>query len=440
MASQTKHYYGYNTILSTMFTIITGAQFGDEGKGKVVDLMAGDYDIVARFQGGDNAGHTVKVKDEIYKLHLIPSGFLLDSRVLIGPGTVLNPEVMVEEIRMLEEAGVKVSAEKLGIDGKTSIIMPYHIELDGLREATRSEKIGTTKRGIGFAYIDKIARDEVNFSDLIDEKRLQQRLSNLASQKEDEIKAMGGDPSIVTESSLVDRYISLGRELAPYIADVSYEINNALDEGKNVLAEGAQGSHLDVIHGTQKFVTSSSTIAGSACANLGVGPTRVNEVLAIVKAYITRVGAGPLPTEQEGDAGQHLHDVGHEFGTTTGRSRRCGWFDMPLAKKSVYLNGYTSIALTKLDVLTGLDPIKICVGYELDGNVIDYPPEDTSKLARCVPVYEDMEGWDTDLTSVSGYGDLPQKAREYVERLEELMGIRVKYISVGPGREQTFMK
>ncbi|WP_094226577.1 adenylosuccinate synthase [Methanolobus psychrotolerans] len=423
-----------------MFTIITGAQFGDEGKGKIVDLMSGEYDVVVRFQGGDNAGHTVKVGEDVYKLHLIPSGFLLDSRVLIGPGTVMNPEVLAREMDMLAEGGIELGPGKLGVDAKTSIIMPYHIELDGLRESLRTEKIGTTKRGIGFAYIDKVARDEVRMSDIVDRDKFLQRLAELAPQKEVAIKELGGDPSMVMDKNLIDKYLKLGERFAPYITDVSYEVNKALDEGKNVLAEGAQGTHLDVIHGTQKFVTSSSTVAGSACANIGVGPTRVDSVLGIVKAYITRVGEGPLPTELIDEVGQQIQQVGREFGTTTGRSRRCGWFDLPLLKKAIYLNGYTSIALTKLDVLSDIDPIRVCVSYELGGRTVAYPPEDTSELAGCKPVYEDLAGWQSDLTGVKEFNDLPQAAKDYVLYLENKMGVPIEYISVGPAREQTFKK
>jgi adenylosuccinate synthase len=423
-----------------MFTILTGAQFGDEGKGKIVDLISNDYDLVVRFQGGDNAGHTVTVGDAVYKLHLIPSGVLLDTRVLIGPGTVLNPEVLVGEIDMLAKSGIKVGPDKLGIDAKTSIIMPYHIELDGLRESARSEKIGTTKRGIGFAYIDKVARDEVQMADVADRERLATRLSELAPQKESGIRDLGGDPSIVMDKGLIGKYMELGEKLAPYITDVSYEVNRAIETGKNVLAEGAQGTHLDVIHGTQKFVTSSSTVAGSACSGLGVGPTKVDKVIGIVKAYITRVGEGPLPTELNDRVGERLQQVGREFGTTTGRARRCGWFDLPLLKKSILLNGYTSIALTKLDVLSNIDPVRICAGYELNGEVIDYPPELTSGLSQCIPVYEDMPGWEAELTEVRQFTDLPQAAQNYVNRLEEMMGVPIEYVSVGPGRAQTFKK
>ena len=423
-----------------MFTIITGAQFGDEGKGKIVDLIAKDYDIVARFQGGNNAGHTVKVGDNIYKLHLIPSGILLNARVLIGPGVTLNPEVLAEEIMMLKKHGIEVDARKLGIDAKTSIIMPYHIEMDGLREASRKKKIGTTKRGVGYAYIDKVARDEIRMAEIIDSKRLSSRLQELAPQKEREIAAMGGDPKIVMDSTLIERYIELGRQFTTYIIDVSREINEALNEGKHVMAEAAQGTHLDIIHGTQKFVTSSSTIAGSACANLGVGPTRVDNVIAIMKAYITRVGEGPLPTELTGELGEKIQKAGYEFGTTTGRSRRCGWFDLPLMKKAIVLNGYTEISLTKLDVLTGIDPIRICVGYNYKGENMDYPLELTDDLLECKPVYEDLPGWKNDLTEVKTFEELPENARHYVKRLEELMEVSINYISVGPDRIQTFRK
>jgi adenylosuccinate synthase len=423
-----------------MFTVITGAQFGDEGKGKIVDLLAKDYDIVARFQGGNNAGHTVRVGDQVYKLHLIPSGILLDARVLIGPGVVLDPEILAKEIKMIEEHGIKVDATKLGIDAKASIIMPYHIEMDKLREEAREKKIGTTKSGIGYAYIDKVARDEFRMAELVDSSRFLERLEELAPQKEKEIKAMGGDPDIVRDSAFIEKYRELGRLFAAYVTDVSREINEALDKGKNVMAEAAQGTHLDVIHGTQKFVTSSSTIAGSACANLGVGPTRVNNVIAIVKAYITRVGEGPLPTELTGELGERLQKAGGEFGTTTGRGRRCGWFDMPLLKKAIALNGYTEISLTKLDVLTGLDPIRICVSYNFNGEKVDYPPELTEDLEKCTPVYQELPGWKNDLTEVKAFEELPDNAKFYVKRLEELMKVPINYISVGPGRAQTFRK
>jgi len=421
-----------------MFTIITGAQFGDEGKGKIVDMMASQYDVVARFQGGDNAGHTVVAEGKTYKLHLIPSGVLFDARLLIGPGTVMNPKILMEEIAMLAENGTTVKPGKLGIDAKTSIIMPYHIALDSLRESKRAVKIGTTNRGIGFAYIDKVGRDEIQMADIADRNRFLKRLEEIAPQKETAIRDLGGDPRIAR--SEIEEYIGIGKKLKPYITDVSREMNLALKEGKKVLAEGAQGSHLDIIHGTQKFVTSSSTVAGSACAALGVGPTKVDKVIGVVKAYITRVGEGPLPTEQKNAVGEHLREKGGEFGTTTGRPRRCGWFDLPLARKSIDLNGYTDMALTKLDVLTGLDTVKVCTGYELDGKTIDYPPELSDELARCKPIYTGLAGWDEDISGMENLHELPENAREYIEQLEQLMGVKIEYISVGPGRKQTFTK
>ncbi|KUK43233.1 MAG: adenylosuccinate synthase [Methanothrix sp.] len=417
-----------------MFTILTGSQFGDEGKGKIVDLLAENYDIVVRFQGGDNAGHTVIVGDKTYKLHLTPSGVLFGARLLIGPGVVLNPKVLMSEIESLEAEGIEAN---LGIDAKTSIIMPYHIALDELRERGRKEKIGTTKRGIGYAYIDKFSRDEVQMKDLTDPALLEAKLDEIGPAREKAIADLGGDPSVVRDPVLIGEYLEIGRRLASRVADVSYEINVALDAGKKVLAEGAQGAFLDVIHGTQKFVTSSFTTAGSACANLGVGPARVDSVVGIVKAYMTRVGEGPMPTELKDEVGAHLSKVGKEFGTTTGRPRRCGWFDAVLAKKSMYLNGYTEIAITKLDVLGGLDPIKICTGYELDGEVLDYPPESTVEFARCQPLYEEIGGWTEDISGAKSYQALPEAVRNYVERIEALLGVKITIVSVGPGREQT---
>ncbi|NMC09774.1 MAG: adenylosuccinate synthase [Methanothrix sp.] len=420
-----------------MFTILTGAQFGDEGKGKIIDLLAENYDIVVRFQGGDNAGHTVVVGGKTYKLHLVPSGALYGRRLLIGPGVVLNPRVLWNEIQTLESEGIKLD---LGIDAKTTIIMPYHIELDGLREKARKEKIGTTNRGIGFAYVDKIAREEVQMGDLTDPSMLEAKLNEIGPTKEKAIADMGGDPTVVRYAPFIDEYLEIGKHLKDKVTDVSREINIALMEEHSVLAEGAQGAFLDVIHGTQKFVTSSFTTAGSACANLGVGPVMVDNVVGVIKAYITRVGEGPMPTELKDDLGTKMRERGGEYGTTTGRARRCGWFDAVLGLKSVYLNGYTELALTKLDVLTGIDPIKICVGYELDGETIGYPPESTIQLARCKPVYENMPGWTEDISAVENYDDLPETARDYVERLEDLLGVDISAVSVGAGREQTIFR
>ncbi|MHC1592660.1 MAG: adenylosuccinate synthase [Methermicoccaceae archaeon] len=419
-----------------MFTILTGSQFGDEGKGKIVDVLAPSYDIIARFQGGDNAGHTVKVKGEVFKLHTVPSGVLYDVRLLIGPWVVVNPEVLLGEIAQLEEGGVVVDAHRLGIDAKTSIIMPYHIVLDELFETRRSKKIGTTKRGIAYAYIDKTSRDEVQFADLSDRSRLKEKLDRMLPAKRAELEHMGATEEQLERALTADWLFEAGEKLSMYCTDVSREVSTAIARGKNVLAEGAQGTHLDVVHGTQKFVTSSSTLAGSACISLGVGPMLVDEVVGVVKAYITRVGEGPLPTEQHGEAGEHMQQVGGEYGTTTGRARRCGWFDVPLLKKSIVLNGYSSLVLTKLDVLTGLNPVRICTSYELDGELIHYPPELTSELERCTPVYEDVEGWSDDISGIKTFDELPDAALSYVRRLEEMLGVPVSMVSVGASREQ----
>ncbi|RLG24362.1 adenylosuccinate synthase [Methanosarcinales archaeon] len=422
-----------------MFTIITGSQFGDEGKGKVVDLLADKYDLIVRFQGGDNAGHTIIHAGEKFKLHIVPSGILAQPRLLIGPGVVMNPEILIREIEMLSENNIVITPERLGIDAKTSIIMPYHIQLDELGEATRSEKIGTTKRGIAYAYMDKIARDEVQLSDITDEKRFKKRVSEVLPQKKNLMRSLGKAPE-TDEKKWVNKYVGVGRKLKPYLTDVSHEVNDALSDGKKVLAEGAQGTYLDIIHGTQKYVTSSSTIAGSACTNIGIGPKRVTSVIGIVKAYITRVGEGPLPTELHGETGDRLRDRGGEYGTTTGRPRRCGWFDFPLLRKSVNLNGYTEIVLTKLDVLTGLKPIKVCHAYKYKNKKFEYPPHETRVLAECTPEYTEFEGWDEEINCIRSYNDLPGNAKAYIERIEDAVSIPVTHVSVGPDRKEMIKK
>ncbi|MGA9099256.1 MAG: adenylosuccinate synthase, partial [Methanotrichaceae archaeon] len=376
---------------------------------------------------------TVVVAGKKYKLHLVPSGALFGKRLLIGPGVVLNPRVLWGEIQDLESEGINVN---LGIDAKTSIIMPYHIELDSLRENERSQKIGTTNRGIGFAYMDKIAREEVRMEDLVDPTLLEAKLNEIGPAKEKAIKDLGGDPSVVKYGPFIDEYMEIGKRLKDKVADVSREINIALTEDQSVLAEGAQGAFLDIIHGTQKFVTSSFTTAGSACANLGVGPVMVDNVVGVMKAYITRVGEGPMPTELKDKIGEYMREKGGEYGTTTGRPRRCGWFDAVLGLKSIYLNGYTELALTKLDVLTGIDPIKICIGYDFNGKELGYPPESTRLLAECKPIYEEIPGWTEDISGILEYENLPENACAYVEQIEDLLGVDISAVSTGPGREQ----
>ena len=421
-----------------MFTIVTGAQFGDEGKGKIVDLLAEHYDYVVRFQGGNNAGHTVKVGDLTIKLHIIPSGVLSGAKLLIEPGVVLDPLILEQELKGLREMGIVIGEDRLGVDLKTSVIMPYHIKLDELAEHMRKHRIGTTKRGIGYAYMDKVARDEITVADIISRERFDEKIREIIPRKETLLRGMGADDDDIEQAFNFDEVLRAGNELKTFVTDVSLQVNMALREERSVLAEGAQGTHLDVLHGTQKYVTSSSTIAGSSCASLGVGPRLVDEVLGVVKAYITRVGEGPLPTELNTKEGEHLQKMGGEFGTTTGRPRRCGWFDVPLVRKSIWLNGYTSLALTKLDVLTGLDPILICTAYELDDKRIDYPPTLTSDLARCKPIYEVFPGWDEELYTFDDYSELPEEARKYVSVLENLLKVSFSMVSVGPERNMTF--
>ena len=422
-----------------MFTIITGAQFGDEGKGKFVDILAEEYDVVVRFQGGDNAGHTVVVGDETYKLHQLPSGILVGTNALIGPGVVLNPFSLMEEIDLIQKRGIPVSNENLGIDSKASIVMPYHIALDTLCEYSRKdgEKIGTTKKGISYAYADRILRNEIRLGDLFDEDHFYQRLNSIFPTKKEWVKQLGGNPVDLFPDSEIGKLLEIGQKLQDFAVDVSYEINTSLKAGKKILAEGAQGTFLDVIHGTQQYVTSSSTIAGSACTGLGVGPSAVSKTVGLVKSYITRVGNGPLPTELQDDISRHMIEVGREYGTTTGRERRCGWIDIPLLKKSVYLNGYTELILTKIDVLTGLDTLQMCVAYELDGERIDYPPLLTEDLARCVPVYSEVGGWEESLADIREFNDLPYHTKEYILTLEKIADVPISYVSVGPERDQT---
>ncbi|MCL2863145.1 MAG: adenylosuccinate synthase [Methanimicrococcus sp.] len=419
-----------------MLTIITGAQFGDEGKGKIVDHLAENYDIVARFQGGDNAGHTVVVGDEVYKVHQIPSGILVGTNALIGPGVVLNPFSLTEEMKMLQDRGIVITNENFGIDTKASLIMPYHISMDILSEASRKNRVGTTQKGIAYAYADRVLRNEIRLGDLFDEDRFYQKLNAILPAKKEVIAKLGGNPYDLFPDEEAKRLLKIGKELQHYAVDVSYVINSSLRAGKKVLAEGAQGALLDVVHGTQKYVTSSSTIAGSACTGLGIGPSQVTKTIGLVKAYVTRVGNGPFPTELTDADGEHMVTVGNEFGTTTGRKRRCGWLDMPLLKKSANLNGYTELVLTKLDVLSGLETIKICAAYDLDGERIDYPPSLSEDLERCVPVYTENDGWDETLGEIRNFFDLPPNARKFVEYIEKKNGIPFSYISVGPKREQ----
>jgi len=421
-----------------MFTVLTGAQFGDEGKGKIVDYLSKGADIIVRFQGGDNAGHTVVIGGKTFKLHLIPSGVFYGKRLLIGPGVVMNPVSLKDEINILKKSGINISPKILGIDPKTSIVMPYHIEMDELCE--KNSGIGTTKRGIGFAYADKILRNEIKLIDITDKDRFFSIYEKIAPIKEGMVKVLGGDPTIVTDTNKISEYLNLGKFLKDFIVDVSYELNMGLRTGKKILAEGAQGTFLDVIHGTQRWVTSSNTIAGAASSYLGIGPKKIDKIYGVVKAYLTRVGEGPFPTEVHDETGELFRQKGREYGTTTNRPRRCGWFDGLLFKKAIDLNGYTDIVLTKIDVLSCIDPLKICIGYELNNKVLDYPPEDSYELMRCKPIYEEMDGWDEEICSCTNFNDFPKQAKEYIKKIEEIGNIKINMISIGEKRDQIIFK
>ncbi len=422
-------------------TVIIGAQWGDEGKGKLVDLLTEGADGIVRFQGGNNAGHTLVVEGKKVVLHLIPSGVLHQGKTcMIGNGVVLDPEVFCKEIDTLSQQGVPVGPDRLMVSLRTHIIMPYHKILDAARETskTKGSKIGTTGRGIGPCYEDKMARIGIRAGDFLDEPLLRRKIEAALPEK-NALFAMYGAEQL--EADLIfEQILPFVRRVAEYIGDVPAAIQAFGDQGKSVLFEGAQGTHLDIDHGTYPFVTSSSTVAGNAAAGAGCGPARIENVVAVVKAYTTRVGAGPFPTELDDAVGDHLGTKGAEFGATTGRKRRCGWLDLVVMRESVRLNSPTGIAMTKLDVLGGLDELKICVGYEYKNQRIDYPPQDQNGLALVQAIYETLPGWQEDISGVTSYEKLPVNAQKYIARVEELLGVPVSIVSVGPGREQTIMR
>ncbi len=401
-------------------TVVVGAQWGDEGKGKIVDILAAQADLVVRFQGGNNAGHTLVVEGEKVVLHLVPSGILNAGTVCaIGNGVVVDPAVLLKELDALEQSGRPVRPEQLLISSGAHVILPWHTVLDGLREAALGDRaIGTTKKGIGPCYEDKVARRGVRVAELIDGDRLRARLEQLLPEKNALIVSLGGVPLDLEE--ILQRLAPVAERLSAHVQDVVALVHRALEEDQRVLFEGAQGTFLDIDHGTYPFVTSSNTVAGAVCAGAGVGPTAVSEVIGVVKAYATRVGAGPFLTELDDAIGDRLRQVGAEFGSTTGRPRRCGWFDAVLTRKATLLNGLTQLALTKLDVLSGLETVRVCVAYSADG-----------------PVYEDLPGWAEDITGIRDWESLPAACRAYVERIEQLVGVKATMLSLGPGREQT---
>jgi len=420
--------------------VVMGAQWGDEGKGKIVDLLTTDVAAIVRFQGGNNAGHTLVVDGKQTILHLIPSGILHPGKkCLIGNGVVLDPFVFCQEMDKLAASGIDVGPGRLMISKKAHLIMPYHRAIDGARENFKSgsDKIGTTGRGIGPCYEDKASRIGIRAADLADEALLRHKVEKALVEKNALLAGLYGQEAISADQVL-DELLPVARRLVPYLGDVSSAIQEASAQG--VLFEGAQGTHLDIDHGTYPFVTSSNTVSGNASAGSGCSPRMLDRIVAIVKAYTTRVGAGPFPTEQVEGPGVHLQTKGAEFGATTGRKRRCGWLDLVVLRESQRLNGPTEIALTKLDVLGGLDELKVCTAYRYKGEETDYPPQEENGMAHVEPVYETMPGWSEDISSCTKYEELPQATRDYVGRIEQILGIPVSIVSVGPDRDQTILR
>ncbi len=418
---------------------VIGSQWGDEGKGKIVDWLSSRADVVVRFQGGHNAGHTLVIDGVVYKLHLLPSGIVRKSKIsIIGNGVVIDPWALMKEIKTIQEQGVEINPQKLMIAENAPLILPVHGALDEAMEVTRGNKpIGTTKRGIGPAYEDKIARRAIRICDLEYPDVMKEKLERMMLHHNALLKGLGAEE--VDADEIFDMLMEVRDEILPYKAVTWKVLHDAHAAGKKILFEGAQGMMLDVDHGTYPYVTSSNMAAGQAASGSGMGPDQIGYVLGITKAYTTRVGSGPFPTEQDNDIGQFLGENGHEFGTTTGRKRRCGWFDAALVRQTVKLGGIHGIALTKLDVLDGLEELKICVGYEIDGEKIDYLPASQVKQAAAKPIYETMEGWSESTRGARTWAELPAAAVKYVKHIEELIGAPVTLLSTSPERDDTIL-
>ncbi len=418
--------------------VVIGSQWGDEGKGKITDFLSKEAEVVARYQGGDNAGHTIVFNDEKYKLHLVPSGiFYSDKICVIGNGVVINPKSLITELAYLHERNI--STDNLRISNRAHVILPYHIRLDEAQEKQKGAgQIGTTKKGIGPAYTDKASRSGIRISDLMDREVFQEKLTrNLAEKNELFTKIYEVEEFTVEE--ILDEYYEYGQQFAKYVTDTSVVMNDALDQGINVLFEGAQGVMLDIDQGTYPFVTSSNPVAGGVTTGTGVGPTKINRVIGVCKAYTTRVGDGPFPTELDNEIGQRIREVGREYGTTTGRPRRVGWFDAVVVTHARRVSGLTDLSINCLDVLTGIDTLKICVAYKYGDEVINAFPANLKTLAKCEPVYEEFAGWTEDITGVKSLEELPTNARQYVERISELLNVPLSIFSVGPDRTQTII-
>ena len=418
--------------------IVIGAQWGDEGKGKITDLLSRSADVVVRSQGGVNAGHTIVVQGQTFKLHLIPSGILYpDTECIIGSGTVIDPQVVLEEIDQLEALGV--STKNLMISQTAHVTMPYHRIIDRASEERRGDrKIGTTGRGIGPTYADKSERTGIRVIDLMDESDLRQKLEWTINYKNVILEKLY-NLSPLDPEAVIQEYLGYAKRLQPYVVDSSLKIYEAIEKRKNILFEGAQGTLLDLDHGTYPYVTSSSPIAGGACVGAGIGPTAIDRVIGVAKAYTTRVGEGPFPSELDDEIGQLLCDIGAEFGTTTGRRRRCGWFDAVIGRYAVRINGLDCLAITKLDVLDAVDEIKVCVAYELDGTTCDHLPSNASQFARCKPIYKTVPGWKQPTTHCRSLDDLPKQALDYLKFLAELMKVPIAIVSLGASRDQTII-
>jgi adenylosuccinate synthase len=421
--------------------IAVGAQWGDEGKGKIVDWLALSADLVVRFHGGNNAGHTLIADGKKTVLHLVPSGVLQPGTVnLIGPGVVVDPRVLLQELDEIQASGVLRDPSRVRVSGRAHVILDWHIALDKARdEARRESAIGTTGRGIGPAYEDKVSRRGVRVADLLDADALRIAIDRLAKDKNFELTQLHGWPEIDAEA-LYDELLALGRRLEPFVDHTGRILDRALREGKQVLFEGAQGTFLDIDHGTYPYVTSSNCVAGAACTGAGVGPTKIDYVLGITKAYATRVGGGPFPTEDEGEGGRWLGEKGLEFGATTGRKRRCGWLDLVVLREAAIVNGLTSLAMNKLDILSGLSEIPVATAWKIDGKLTHDFPMTLEEVARAEPVYEALPGWSEDVTGARTYAELPDNARRYVERIEGLVGVPIDVISVGPDRDETIAR
>lgn len=416
--------------------VVVGTQWGDEGKGKITDFLSENAEVIARYQGGDNAGHTIQFDGETYKLHLIPSGiFYKDKISVIGNGVVVNPKALIKELAYLNDRGV--TTDNLRISDRAHVILPYHIQLDQLQEDSKGDqKIGTTIKGIGPAYMDKAARIGIRIADLLDKEIFEERLRINLEEKNRSFEKMY-DSTAIEFDDIFEEYYQYGQQIKQYVCDTSVVLNDALDDGKRVLFEGAQGVMLDIDQGTYPFVTSSNPVAGGVTIGSGVGPSKIDKVVGVCKAYTSRVGDGPFPTELFDEVGQRIRDIGREYGTVTGRPRRIGWFDTVVMRHSKRVSGITNLSLNSIDVLSGLETVKICTAYERNGEEVVHYPASLKELAECTPIYEELPGWSEDITKCRTLADLPENARNYVHRISELVGVRISTFSVGPDREQT---